>query len=78
MTDTHLHDVELVLSVDGELSPSHAARVRAHLSTCEECCARRDEFAANAIGITLHSRKELDAALPSDGISRALSGNSDA
>jgi anti-sigma factor RsiW len=67
----HLNDVELVLSLDGELSPSHAARVSAHLSTCERCSARRDEFAANAIGITLHSRKELDAALPSDGISRA-------
>jgi hypothetical protein len=71
MSNTHLNDVELVLSVDGELSPSHAARVRAHLSTCEACCIRRDEFASGLNGATLKVHVELDDVLPSAAVSRA-------
>lgn len=71
MSNAHLHDVELVLSVDGELSPSHAARVRAHLSICELCCARRDEFASAIGGVTIRICEQPDAALPPAAVSRA-------
>jgi hypothetical protein len=71
MSSAHLNDVELVLSVDGELSPSHAARVRAHLSTCEACCIRRDEFASALSGATVKVHVELDDVLPSTAVSRA-------
>jgi anti-sigma factor RsiW len=71
MSNAHLNDVELVLSVDGELSPSHAARVRAHLSTCEACCIRRDEFASALSGATVKVHVELDDVLPSAAVSRA-------
>jgi anti-sigma factor RsiW len=74
-SSAHLNDVELVLSVDGELSPSHAARVRAHLSTCELCCARRDEFAAAANSVTVRISEprldDIESALPHAAISRA-------
>jgi len=71
MSNAHLNDVELVLSVDGELSPSHAARVRAHLSTCDACCTRRDEFASALGGATVKVNVELDDALRSGAVSRA-------
>jgi hypothetical protein len=46
MPDAHLNDVEMLRGIDGELTDSHAARVRAHLSICAACRERRDGLAS--------------------------------
>ena len=40
----HAADQQLLLLVDGELSPSESARLRAHLEACSQCRARFEQI----------------------------------
>jgi len=42
--DSHLSDQQLLLDVDGELSPREERLVRGHLEACWKCRARRQEL----------------------------------
>jgi anti-sigma factor RsiW len=42
--ESHLSDQELVLAVDGELSPARAEQVSAHLVECWPCRTRKQEM----------------------------------
>lgn len=70
--DPHLSDQDLLLAVDGELSPRRAAQVREHLAACWACRARvRDIEAAIADFVHVHSIN-LDPRLPPVAGYRAL------
>ena len=69
---SHPSDQELLLAVDGELSPPDAGRVQSHLAACWACRARKQEIEA-AIGefIRMH-RRNLDRQIPPPDGPRAL------
>lgn len=70
--DSHLSDQQLLLDVDGELSPQAGKLVRAHLATCWSCRTRRQEL-ENAISDFVRLRKEqFDEKLPPADGPRAL------
>jgi hypothetical protein len=70
--ESHLSDQELVLAVDGELSPARAEQVAAHLVECWPCRARKQEMEqAIADFVHLH-RGHLDPLLPPPAGPRAL------
>jgi anti-sigma factor RsiW len=68
----HIADERLLLDIDGELSPSELAEIRAHLDACWECRARRREI-DHAITdfVRLHQR-EFEHKLPPAAGQRAL------
>ena len=70
--ESHLSDQELVLAVDGELSPARAEQVAAHLTECWPCRTRKQEM-EHAIADFVHlHRGHLDPLLPSPAGPRAL------
>ena len=70
--DTHLSDQQLLLEVEGELSPHDEKPVRSHLDACWKCRARRQEIeSAIADFFRIHQR-EFGAKLPPATGSRAL------
>lgn len=70
--DSHLSDQQLLLDVEGELSPREENMVRAHLHACWKCRTRRREL-ENAIAdfVRIHQR-DLDAKIPPAAGPRAL------
>jgi hypothetical protein len=70
--DAHLSDQTLLLAADGELTPSEAARVAAHLAACWTCRTRRQEIEATVAEFMRDYRGVLDSSLPSADGPRAL------
>jgi Putative zinc-finger len=70
--ESHLSDQELLLAVDGELSPREAERVEAHLAACWACRVRKQEI-ETAIGeFVRFQRQSLDVRIPPADGPRAL------
>jgi hypothetical protein len=70
--DPHLPDQQLLLDVEGELSPHDERLIRAHLSGCWKCRARREELANAITGFVRLHQREFDAKLPPAAGPRAL------
>jgi len=49
--DTHIRDGELLMDLDGELTPERSAEVRRHLEGCARCRARRSAIESTLSGI---------------------------
>jgi len=62
--DEHLPDQQLLLDVDGELAPNDEKLVRAHLSGCWKCRARRQELENAITGFVRAYQREFEAKLP--------------
>lgn len=72
LPDSHISDQRLLLDMEGELSPSEAKLVGAHLSGCWTCRARRRELeSAVAEFVRLH-KTEGEPELPPAAGPRAL------
>lgn len=70
--ESHLSDQELLLAVDGELSPREAERVESHLAACWACRVRKQEI-ETAIGeFVRFERQNLDSLIPPSDGPRAL------
>lgn len=54
----HLSDEQLLLALDGELSPHEAAQVEVHVASCWACRARREQI-EKAIGDVVEYRDQL-------------------
>jgi len=70
--ESHLSDQDLLLAVDGELSPREAERVEAHLAACWPCRVRKQEI-ETAIGeFVRFERQNLALQIPPADGPRAL------
>jgi hypothetical protein len=70
--ESHLSDQELLLAVDGELSPREAERVESHLAACWPCRVRKQEI-ETAIGEFVRlQRQNFDLLIPPSDGPRAL------
>ena len=70
--ESHLSDQELLLAVDGELSPNEAERVESHLAACWACRVRQQEI-ETAIGeFVRFQRQNFDLRIPPSDGPRAL------
>src|ERR1700733_10013488 len=70
--ETHLSDQELLLAVDGELSPRDLERVESHLAACWACRVRKQEI-ETAIGeFVRFQRQNFDLRIPPSDGPRAL------
>jgi hypothetical protein len=69
---THLSDQTLLLAADGELSPSDAAHVTAHLAACRTCRARKREIEDAVSEFAGVYRSTLDTGIPPSHGPRAL------
>ena len=70
--ESHLSDQELLLAVDGELSPREAGRVESHLAACWACRVRKQEI-ETAIGeFVRFQRQNFDLRIPPSDGPRAL------
>jgi hypothetical protein len=70
--DTHLTDQELLLAIDGELSPRDTARVDTHLAACWTCRARKQELDSAVAAFVRTHHRSLDPQVPPVAGSRAL------
>jgi len=70
--DPHLSDQQLLLDVDGELSPPDEKLVREHLEACWKCRARRQELDHSIADFIRIQQRELDAKVPPAAGPRAL------
>jgi hypothetical protein len=70
--DEHLPDQQLLLDVEGELSPQDERLVHAHLSGCWKCRARRQELENAITGFVRAYQREFEAKLPPAAGQRAL------
>ncbi|MGA3190581.1 MAG: hypothetical protein ABSF22_26040 [Bryobacteraceae bacterium] len=70
--DQHLPDQQLLLDVEGELSPHEERLARAHLSGCWKCRARRQELENAITGFVRVYQREFDEKLPPAAGPRAL------
>jgi hypothetical protein len=68
----HIPQEELIRSADGELSPQHAAEVKAHLEACRDCRARMEEVQFTIAGFVRAHHDQFDSQLPPDAGPRAL------
>jgi hypothetical protein len=62
--DQHLPDQQLLLDVEGELSPHDERLARAHLSGCWKCRARRQELENAITGFVRVYQREFEEKLP--------------
>jgi anti-sigma factor RsiW len=70
--ESHLSDQELLLAVDGELSPRETERAESHLAACWACRVRKQEI-ETAIGeFVRFERQNFDMPIPSADGPRAL------
>ncbi len=70
--ESHLSDQDLLLAVDGELSPRETGRVQSHLVACWACRVRKQEI-ETAIGeFVRFQRQSFDVRIPSPDGPRAL------
>ena len=70
--ESHLSDQEVLLAVDGELTPHEAERVESHLGACWTCRVRKQEI-ETAIGeFVRFQRQSFDSRIPSSDGPRAL------
>ncbi len=70
--ESHLSDQELLLAVDGELTPREAERVESHLAACWACRVRKQEI-ETAIGeFVRFQRQSFDSRIPPSDGPRAL------
>ncbi len=70
--DSHLSDQQLLLDVEGELRAHDEKLVRAHLSACWSCRARRQEFEAAIADFVRSHQREFERELPPAAGPRAL------
>jgi anti-sigma factor RsiW len=68
----HLSDQDILLLVDGEVSPRRAKQARAHLTVCWSCRARLEELEGTIADFVSLHRHTLDPQLPAAAGSRAL------
>src|SRR5689334_1446679 len=69
---THVAEEQLLLALDGELSPSEKANVESHLVACWSCRVRSNEV-AEAIALLVESRSGLvDSIRPISPGSRSM------
>jgi len=66
----HVSDRDLVVYADGELAPTVAARVRAHVDKCRLCASRLDEVRGMAAGFGKEYREAVSPLLPNPGAAR--------
>jgi hypothetical protein len=70
--ESHLSHQELLLAVDGELSPREAERAESHLAACWACRVRKQEI-ETAIGeFVRFQRQNFDSRIPPSEGPRAL------
>jgi hypothetical protein len=70
--ESHLSDQDLLLAIDGELSPLEAGRVESHLAACWACRVRNQEI-ETAIGeFVRFQRQNFDLRIPPSEGPRAL------
>jgi anti-sigma factor RsiW len=62
--DFHPRDGDLLMTADGELSARRAARVRAHLASCWDCCARMAELEGTIANFARVHRQLFGPQLP--------------
>jgi anti-sigma factor RsiW len=70
--DSHLSDQQLLLDVEGELSPRDKNLVRAHLHACWKCRARRRELENAIVDFVGIHQQDLEAKIPAAEGPRAL------
>jgi len=70
--DPHLSDQQLLLSIEGELTPPEEKFVRHHLDACQKCRARGKELEDTISEFVLDYQSELDGKLPPIAGQRAL------
>ena len=70
--DPHLSDQQLLLDVEGELSPRDVNMVRAHLHACWKCRVRRQELENAIVDFVRVYQQDLDAKIPPAAGPRAL------
>jgi hypothetical protein len=68
----HLSDQQLLLSLEGELTPREEKLVRAHLDACWKCLARGKELEDTIAGFVRAYQSELEGKLPPIAGPRAL------
>jgi hypothetical protein len=65
---SHPSHQELLLAVDGELSPRDSARVESHLAACQDCRVRKQEIEATITEFIHLQRRSFNHKIaPSDG-----------
>jgi hypothetical protein len=70
--ESHLSDQELLLAIDGELSPREAGRVQAHCAACWACRVRKQEIETTIAEFVRFQRQTLDSQIPPSDGPRAL------
>jgi hypothetical protein len=70
--DSHLSDQQLLLDIEGELSPRDENMVRAHLHACWKCRAHRQELENAIVDFVRIHQEDLDAKIPPAAGPRAL------
>jgi anti-sigma factor RsiW len=70
--NSHLSDQQMLMDVDGELSPKEEAAIRAHLDACWRCRVRRGEIEHAITDFVRFYQKESDGKVPPVEGPRAL------
>ncbi len=70
--DSHFSDQQLLLYVEGELSPREENLVRAHIHACWKCRVRRQELENAIADFVRLQQQEFDAKIPPAAGPRAL------
>ena len=70
--DSHLSDQQLLLDVEGEISPRDESMFRDHLHACWKCRARRQELENAIVDFVRIHQEDLDAKIPPAAGPRAL------
>jgi hypothetical protein len=71
-SDIHVSDQDLLLALDGELSPREASRVQGHLEACWKCRARRLTLDRTIVDFVAAHQRRTEADLPTIDGPRAL------
>ena len=70
--DSHLSDEQLLLDLEGELSPRRRELVQAHFHACWKCRVRRQELENAIVDFVRIHQQDLDAKIPPAAGPRAL------